>query len=128
MRSCRWRRPAGGDVPVGFAVTVRVAGTVRRHIEVTADAAYARALLDLLAAAEGQPPGQSLLPLKQAFGLPVGDAGGGGAASGSDTWKSTALTAQHTPEQHRHHPAAPTGPGADHDDDQRTPTMPSHSW
>ena len=38
----------GGDVPVGFAVTVRVSGAERRHIEVTADAAYARALLDLL--------------------------------------------------------------------------------
>jgi len=39
----------GGDVPPGFAVTVRVAGTGHRHVEVTADAAYARALLDLLA-------------------------------------------------------------------------------
>ncbi|MET1059887.1 MAG: pilus assembly protein CpaE [Nocardioides sp.] len=39
----------GGDVPGAFAVTVRVAGADRRHIEVTAAAAYARALLDLLA-------------------------------------------------------------------------------
>jgi hypothetical protein len=39
----------GGDVPTGFAVTVRVAGAEHRHIEVAADAAYARALLDLLA-------------------------------------------------------------------------------
>jgi hypothetical protein len=39
---------AGGDVPVGFAVTVLVAGAVRRHIEVTAEAAYARAVLDRL--------------------------------------------------------------------------------
>ena len=39
----------GGDVPAGFAVTVRVAGAEHRHIEVAADAAYARALLDLLA-------------------------------------------------------------------------------
>lgn len=40
---------AGGDVPPGFAVTVRVAGAVRRHIEVAAEAAYARALLEVLA-------------------------------------------------------------------------------
>jgi hypothetical protein len=39
----------GGDVPAGFAVTVRVGGDERRVIEVAADAAYARALLDLLA-------------------------------------------------------------------------------
>ena len=39
----------GGAVPAGFAVTVRVAGAERRHLEVAADAAYARALLDLLA-------------------------------------------------------------------------------
>ena len=39
----------GGDVPAGFAVTVRAAGAEHRHIEVAADAAYARALLDLLA-------------------------------------------------------------------------------
>jgi hypothetical protein len=39
----------GGDVPAGFAVTVRVAGAERRVIETAADAAYARALLDLLA-------------------------------------------------------------------------------
>ena len=38
-----------GDVPAGFAVTVRVAGAERRHIGMAADAAYARALLDLLA-------------------------------------------------------------------------------
>jgi hypothetical protein len=39
----------GGDAPAGFAVTIRVDGEDRRHIEVAADAAYARALLDLLA-------------------------------------------------------------------------------
>ena len=39
----------GGAVPAGFAVTVRVAGAEHRHLEVAADAAYARALLDLLA-------------------------------------------------------------------------------
>jgi hypothetical protein len=39
----------GGDVPGGFAVTVRVAGDDRRHIELAAAAAYSRALLDLLA-------------------------------------------------------------------------------
>jgi hypothetical protein len=39
----------GGDVPDGYAVTVQVSGDERRHIEVAADGAYARALLDLLA-------------------------------------------------------------------------------
>ena len=39
----------GGDVPGGYAVTVEVSGEEHRHIELAADAAYARALLDLLA-------------------------------------------------------------------------------
>ncbi len=40
---------ADGTVPAGFAVTARVAGEHRRHVDVAAEAAYARALLDVLA-------------------------------------------------------------------------------
>ena len=40
---------AAGSVPAGFAVTARVRGEHRRHVEVAAEAAYARALLDVLA-------------------------------------------------------------------------------
>lgn len=38
----------GADVPVGYAVTVDVGGSPQRHVELTAEAAYARALLALL--------------------------------------------------------------------------------
>jgi hypothetical protein len=41
-------RIPGGDAPDGVAVTARVAGATRRYVDVAADAAYARALLDLL--------------------------------------------------------------------------------
>ena len=36
--------------PAGYAVTVRVAGELERHVDVDAEAALARALLGLLAA------------------------------------------------------------------------------
>ncbi|MGD9960043.1 pilus assembly protein CpaE [Nocardioides sp.] len=42
----------GGSVPSGFAVSVTVAGETQRHVEVDAEAAYARALLAVLG--EGQ--------------------------------------------------------------------------
>ena len=38
----------GESVPAGFAVTVDVGGSSQRHVEVTAEAAYARALLAVL--------------------------------------------------------------------------------
>ncbi len=41
-------RMPGGEAPDGWAVSVTVRGETRRHVEVAADAAYARALLDLL--------------------------------------------------------------------------------
>jgi hypothetical protein len=43
-------RIPGGDAPEGLAVTARVGDGTRRYVDVAADAAYARALLDLLAA------------------------------------------------------------------------------
>jgi hypothetical protein len=38
-------RLVGGSVPTGYAVTVRDGGSVQRYVEVSADAAYARAVL-----------------------------------------------------------------------------------
>ncbi len=40
----------GGDAPAGWVVTVGVAGARERHVEVSVEAAYARAVLAVLAA------------------------------------------------------------------------------